>query len=149
VVTNQSLETALAVVDVGQGFRQREDLALASSLAEVLGAQLGCSRPMAADRDWFPEWLGLSGRKVTPRLVVTLGIAGAVQHMVGIREARVIAAVNIDENAGIFSQADVGVVADLYEFVPAWWTRSGRGASPWRTTEQRAARPTDTQGSAG
>jgi electron transfer flavoprotein alpha subunit len=119
VAANQGLATAPAVIDVGQGFRAREDLALASSLAEVLGGQLGCSRPMASDRDWFPEWLGLSGLKVAPKLVVTLGISGAIQHMVGIRDARVIGAVNNDENAGIFSQADVGVVADLYDFVPA------------------------------
>jgi electron transfer flavoprotein alpha subunit len=117
--TSTTLESARVVIDVGQGFRQRDDLSLAADLAKMLGGQIGCSRPLASDRDWFPEWLGLSGHRVAPELVITLGIAGAVQHMVGIREARVIAAVNSDENAGIFSQADVGVVADLYSFVPA------------------------------
>jgi electron transfer flavoprotein alpha subunit len=113
------LEEAPVVVDVGQGFRQREDLALAQALADLLDGQIACSRPLACDRDWFPEWLGLSGRKVAPDLVLTLGISGAVQHMVGIRDAGFIASINNDENADIFSQADVGVVADIYAFVPA------------------------------
>jgi electron transfer flavoprotein alpha subunit len=117
--SGDNLEDANVVVDVGRGVRQREDLALATSLAERLGGKLACSRPLASDRDWFPEWLGLSGRKLAPELVLTLGISGAIQHMVGIRDARVIVAVNNDENAGIFQQADIGVVADLYAFVPA------------------------------
>ena len=68
---------------------------------------------MSSDRDWFPEWLGLSGRKIKPELCLTIGVSGAVQHVVGIRDSRVIAAVNNDENAAIFTQADIGVVADL------------------------------------
>jgi electron transfer flavoprotein alpha subunit len=66
----------------------------------------------------LPEWLGLSGAKVKPELCLTIGVSGAIQHVVGIRDSRVIAAVNNDENAAIFTQADLGVVADLNEFVP-------------------------------
>jgi electron transfer flavoprotein alpha subunit len=112
------IEEARAVVDVGQGIKQREDLALLESLAEWLDGQMACSRPVASDRDWFPEWLGLSGKKVSPELCLAVGISGAVQHIIGIRDSRVIVAVNNDENAGIFSQVDYGVVADLYAFLP-------------------------------
>ncbi len=111
-------EEAQAIVDVGQGVKQKEDLALVDELAQLLGGQMACSRPVAADRDWFPEWLGLSGKKVKPKLCVTIGVSGAIQHVVGIRDSRVVVAINVDENAGIFLQADYGVVADLYEFLP-------------------------------
>ena len=125
------LEQAKAVVDIGRGVKQIEDLELARLLATLLDAQLGCSRPVSSDRDWLPDWLGLSGAKVKPELCLTLGISGAVQHVVGIRNSRVIAAVNNDENAAIFAQADFGVVADLDEFVPVLIERlQQRGARP-------------------
>ena len=86
---------------------------------------------MSSDRDWFPEWLGLSGAKVKPELCLTIGVSGAVQHVVGIRDSRVIAAVNNDENAAIFAQADIGVVADLNEFLPVLMERlKSKGARP-------------------
>jgi len=113
------LEEAKLVLDVGQGVKQREDLEMVQALAALLDGQLACSRPVASDRDWFPEWLGLSGKKVRPELCLTLGVSGAIQHIVGIRDSHLIAAVNMDENAGIFTQADYGVVADLYQFLPA------------------------------
>jgi electron transfer flavoprotein alpha subunit len=113
------LESARTVVDVGRGVRKIEDLEMVREVAGLLDGQLGCSRPVSSDRDWMPDWLGLSGAKVRPELCLTVGVSGAIQHMIGIRDARVIAAVNNDEDAAIFSQADVGVVADLYEFLPA------------------------------
>ena len=126
-----SLEDARFVVDVGQGVKQREDLALVESVASLLGGQLGCSRPVSSDRDWFPEWLGLSGKKVKPDLCLCVGVSGAVQHLVGIRDSQRIAAVNNDEGAPIFNQADYGVVADLYEFLPAFSERiRARGLRP-------------------
>jgi electron transfer flavoprotein alpha subunit len=125
------IEEAKAVIDVGQGVKQREDLALVQTVADLLGAQLACTRPLAADRDWFPEWLGLSGKKVSAELCLAVGISGAIQHIIGIRDARVIVAVNCDENAGIFAQADYGVVADLYAFLPAFAERiRARGIRP-------------------
>jgi electron transfer flavoprotein alpha subunit len=125
------LEEAKLVVDVGQGVKQRGDLDMIRALANALDGQLACSRPVASDRDWFPEWLGLSGAKIKPELCLTLGISGAIQHIVGIRDSRVIAAVNNDENAAIFTQADYGVVADLYEFLPALMERlKARGIRP-------------------
>lgn len=113
------LQDAPVIVDVGQGVRERNDLRMANELAEMLGGQVSCSRPVSSERDWFPEWLGLSGMKLAPDLCITLGISGSIQHMIGIRDSRVIVAVNNDEGAGIFAQADYGVKADLYEFVPA------------------------------
>ncbi len=125
------LEEAWLVVDVGQGVKQREDLQMVQTLASLLDGQLACSRPVASDRDWFPEWLGLSGAKIKPELCLTVGVSGAIQHIVGIRDSRLIAAVNMDEGAAIFAQADYGVVADLYEFLPALTERiKARGIHP-------------------
>jgi len=125
------IEEAHLVVDVGQGVKQREDLQMVQALADLLDGQLACSRPIASDRDWFPEWLGLSGAKIKPELCLTVGVSGAIQHIVGIRDSRLIAAVNTDEGAAIFTQADYGVVADLYEFLPALMDRiKARGIRP-------------------
>lgn len=117
------LEEAKCILDVGQGMKERDDLQMVRSLAKLLDGQLACTRPIASDRDWFPEWLGLSGAKVKPALCLTIGISGAIQHIVGIRDSHLIVAVNNDEGAPIFSQADYGVVADLYEFLPAFIER--------------------------
>jgi electron transfer flavoprotein alpha subunit len=125
------LQEAKAIVDIGRGVKDLEGLEMARALAKLLDAQLGCSRPVSSDRDWFPEWLGLSGAKVRPELCLTIGISGAIQHVVGIRDSRVIAAVNSDENAAIFTQADIGAVADLNEFLPVLIERLGaRGVRP-------------------
>ncbi len=113
------LQDAPVIVDVGQGVKAREDLVLAEELAQLLNGQVACSRPVSSERDWFPEWLGLSGLKLSPDLCFTLGISGSIQHMIGIRDSKLIVAVNKDEGAGIFAQADYGVHADLYQFVPA------------------------------
>jgi len=128
------LEEAKMILDVGQGVKERPDLDMLQSVADLFGGQLSCSRPLASDRDWFPDWVGLSGKKVKPVLCLTVGTSGAIQHVVGIRDARVIVAVNTDENAGIFLQADYGVVADLYAFLPALQERqAARGIMPaWK-----------------
>jgi electron transfer flavoprotein alpha subunit len=133
-VGTASLEDAHAVIDVGQGVKQREDLALVETLAGLLDGQLACTRPVSSDRDWFPDWLGLSGKKIKPELCLAVGLSGAIQHIVGIRDSRVIAAVNNDEGAAIHTQADYAVVADLYEFLPAMAERlRARGMQPaWK-----------------
>lgn len=112
------LEKARAVVDIGRGIKTQADIPLAEQLAQALDASLACSRPLASDLDWFEDWLGLSGQVVAPELLLAVGVSGAAQHIVGIRKARVIVAVNQDENAAIFTAADYGVVADLYAFLP-------------------------------
>lgn len=125
------VEGARVIVDVGQGVRQKEDLGMVAELAQLLDGRMACSRPVASDRDWFPEWLGLSGRKAAPELCLTVGLSGAIQHIIGIRDSQVIAAVNSDEGAPIFNQADYGMVIDLYEFVPALIERiKARGIKP-------------------
>ena len=113
-------EDAPMIVDVGQGMNDKSDLGIAEELAAIFEGQVACSRPVSSERDWFPDWLGLSGKKVHAGLCITLGISGSIQHVVGIRDSKTIVAINSDENAGIFSQADYGVVADLHEFVPVF-----------------------------
>ncbi len=127
----KGLENADLVVDIGQGVETEDDLELVRSLTTLLGGEMGCTRPIASERDWLPDWLGLSGAKVSPELCLTVGVSGQIQHIVGIRDSRVIAAVNSDENAAIFTQADYGVVADLKEFVPVLMDRiKARGVKP-------------------
>jgi electron transfer flavoprotein alpha subunit len=113
------LEDAEVIVSCGRGLGRKEDRVLLDELAGVLGGQVGSSRPLAEDRKWFSEWVGLSGHKVKPKLYVACGISGVIQHVAGIRDARVIVAVNKDEQAPIFEVADYGVVGDLYEVLPA------------------------------
>jgi electron transfer flavoprotein alpha subunit len=130
-VSGARVEEAKAIVDVGQGVKQKEDLQMIHTLADQLGGLVTCTRPVSSDRDWFPEWLGLSGKKVSPELCVMIGVSGAVQHIVGVRDSRVTVAVNNDENAGVFLESDYGVVADLYLFVPALLDRlKARGIHP-------------------
>ena len=115
-----NLEEAEIIVGVGRGFKKKEDLKLAFELAELLGAQVGASRPIAADYKWLPEdaWIGISGKRVAPKLYIAIGISGAPQHMAGVMNAKIIVAINKDKTAPIFKQADYGVVADLYQFLP-------------------------------
>jgi electron transfer flavoprotein alpha subunit len=119
MAVGKRLEDAPVIVDVGQGFKEREDVGMADELAELLSGQVSCSRPISSERDWFPEWIGLSGAQLSPDLCFTVGTSGAIQHMIGIRNSNIIVAVNNDEYAGSHYQADYGVVADLYEFLPA------------------------------
>jgi electron transfer flavoprotein alpha subunit len=114
------LEEAEIIVSAGRGFKKKEDLQMAFELAKVLGGQVGCSRPIAADLKWLPEehWVGLSGKKVKPKLYLAVGISGQPQHIAGILDSRIIAAINNDPSAPIFQNADYGVVEDLYKIVP-------------------------------
>lgn len=112
---------AARVVSVGRGLRSKDDLAVVEPLLAALGAELGCSMPMADDLGWVPKerYVGRSGQHIAPRLYLALGISGMPQHMEGVRDAKVVAAVNSDPAAPIFRTADYGVVGDLYEVVPA------------------------------
>jgi electron transfer flavoprotein alpha subunit len=113
------IEEAEIIVSCGRGLEKKEDRALLDELAAVLGGQVGSSRPLAEDRKWFTEWVGLSGHKVKPKLYIACGISGVIQHVAGIRDSKVIVAVNKDEQAPIFEIADYGVVGNLYEILPA------------------------------
>lgn len=111
---------AKIVVCVGRGIEKKEDVKLARDLADALGGELACSRPVAEELRWLPEevYLGISGKKIKPQLYVGVGVSGQIQHVTGIRDSRVILAINKDENAPIFEAADYGIVGDLYQVVP-------------------------------
>ena len=111
---------AKIVVCVGRGFAKKEDIQVARDLADALGGEVGCSRPIAEELRWLPEdvYLGISGKKVKPDLYVGVGVSGQIQHVTGIRDSKVIFAINRDENAPIFEAADYGIVGDLYQVVP-------------------------------
>jgi electron transfer flavoprotein alpha subunit len=111
---------AKIVVCVGRGINNKEDVALARQLADVVGGEVGCTRPIAEELNWLPEevYLGISGKKVKPDLYIGLGVSGQIQHVTGIRDSKLILAVNRDENAPIFEAADYGIVGDLYQVVP-------------------------------
>ena len=107
------------IVAVGRGIKSQENIALAQQLADTLGADLAASRPIC-DSDWLPidRQIGSSGQTVAPKLYIALGISGAIQHIVGMKNAGTIVAVNKDSEAPIFDIADYGIVGDLFEAVP-------------------------------
>jgi electron transfer flavoprotein alpha subunit len=113
--------SAERVVAVGRGLRTKTDLALVEGLAAALGAALGCSMPIADDLGWVAKerYIGRSGQHISPRLYVAVGISGAPQHLDGVRDAKVVVAINTDPEAHIFRRAAYGIVGDLYEVVPA------------------------------
>lgn len=114
------LSQAERIVAVGRGIKGQEHIALAEKLASALDAQLAASRPIC-DSGWLPmeRQVGSSGQTVAPKLYVALGISGAIQHVVGMKGARTIVAINKDADAPIFEIADYGIVGDLFEIVPA------------------------------
>ncbi len=114
------LGQAERIVSVGRGIKAQEHLPLAQDLARALGAELAASRPIC-DAGWLPmdRQIGSSGQTVAPRLYLALGISGAIQHLVGMKGARTIVAINKDADAPIFEVADYGIVGDLFEVVPA------------------------------
>ncbi|MGA3108327.1 MAG: electron transfer flavoprotein subunit alpha/FixB family protein [Candidatus Bathyarchaeia archaeon] len=120
-VKGVKLGDAPIIVSFGRGVRKKEDIALVEQLAQTVGGVVSCSRPIAEDLRWLPEdqYVGLSGQKVSPKVYFALGISGQIQHLTGIRNSRVIVAVNNDPKAPIFEFSDYNVIADLYEFVPA------------------------------
>lgn len=107
------------IVAVGRGIKTQENIGLAQQLADALGADLAASRPIC-DADWLPidRQIGSSGQTVAPKVYIALGISGAIQHIVGMKNAGTIVAINKDAEAPIFDIADYGIVGDLFEAVP-------------------------------
>jgi electron transfer flavoprotein alpha subunit len=114
------LSQAERIVAVGRGIKAQENIAIAEKLAKAMGAEVAASRPIC-DNGWLPmeRQIGSSGQTVAPKLYVALGISGAIQHLVGMKGARTIVAINKDADAPIFEVADYGIVGDLFEIGPA------------------------------
>jgi electron transfer flavoprotein alpha subunit len=114
------LTTADIIVSVGRGIKDKENISLIEELAKALGGELAASRPIC-DSGWLPmeRQVGSSGQTVSPKVYLAVGISGAIQHLVGMKGAKTIVAINKDSNAPIFEVADYGIVGDLFEVVPA------------------------------
>jgi electron transfer flavoprotein alpha subunit len=114
------LTQAPIIVSVGRGIKAPENIPQAEALAKAIGGEMAASRPIC-DEGWLPmeRQIGSSGQTVAPKLYLALGISGAIQHVVGMKGARTIVAINKDANAPIFEIADYGVVGDIFELMPA------------------------------
>jgi electron transfer flavoprotein alpha subunit len=114
------LSQAPLIVAVGRGIKSQENIAIIEELAKALGAEIAASRPIC-DNEWLPmdRQIGSSGQTVSPKLYLAVGISGAIQHVVGMKNSQTIVAINKDPEAPIFDIADYGIVGDLFEIVPA------------------------------
>ena len=108
------------LVSIGRGIQEQENIPIAEELAEALGAVVSCSRPVV-DAKWLPKsrQVGTSGKTVKPKVYLACGISGAFQHLAGLKGSPFLIAINKNAKAPIFQVADVGIVADLLEFLPA------------------------------
>jgi len=115
-----NIESAETLVCIGKGLANKEDLSMVKELCSLLKAELGCTRGLATDYHWISEdrMVGISGKRCKPKLDVSIGISGQIQHTMGIMSAKIIVAINKDKEAPIFKIADYGVVGDLYQVVP-------------------------------
>lgn len=113
------LTAADLIVSVGRGIKEADNIPLVQKLADALGAELAASRPIC-DAGWLPmeRQVGSSGQTVAPKMYMAVGISGAIQHLVGMKGARTVVAINKDPNAPIFEVADYGIVGDLFQVVP-------------------------------
>jgi electron transfer flavoprotein alpha subunit len=113
------LTQAEIIVAVGRGIKEQKNIEIAKQLAEALGGEIAASRPIC-DSGWLPmdRQIGSSGQTVAPKLYLAVGISGAIQHIVGMKGARTIVAINKDSEAPIFEIADYAVVGNLFDIVP-------------------------------
>jgi electron transfer flavoprotein alpha subunit len=121
-----SLEEADIVVSGGKGLKKRDNFHLIEELAASLKGEVGASRD-AVDRGWisYPHQVGLSGKTISPRLYIGVGISGAVQHLAGIKTAECIVAINSDEHANLLQVADFAIIGDLFAIIPELLRRLG------------------------
>jgi len=113
------IEEARIVICGGRGVEKKEGFKMLDELAQLLGGQVGNTRPLAEDRKWFSEWVGLSGHKIKPTLYIGCGVSGVIQHVAGIRDSQIIVAINKDAEAPLCEVADYVIVGNLYDIIPA------------------------------
>ena len=133
------ISEAEVIVAVGRGLKSRDDIPVIKKLAEYLGAQLACTRPLI-ECGWFDarHQIGLSGRTVKPKLIISIGISGAVQFVAGMRNSDTIVAINCDPAAPIFDIAHYGICGNLYKILPMLLDRiEGGGCNAVCKNEQR------------
>jgi electron transfer flavoprotein alpha subunit len=114
------LEKAQIIVSVGRGLGKQDGVAVAEGLAHATNGVVAGSRPVCLDYHWLSEdrQVGLSGKKVRPKVYIALGISGQIQHIAGMRGSKIVVAINKDKTAPIFEECDYGIVGDLYQIVP-------------------------------
>ena len=127
------------LVSVGRGIQEKDNIAIAQELADALGAAVSCSRPVV-DAKWLPKsrQVGSSGQTVKPKVYLACGISGSFQHLAGLKGNPFIVAINKNPKAPIFQVADVGIVADILEFLPELTNKvreTKRGYGPSRQSE--------------
>jgi electron transfer flavoprotein alpha subunit len=115
--TGVDITAAKIIVSVGRGLGKKDGLKQLEPLTKALGAEFAGSRPVCSDLQWLGEerWVGISGKKVSPKVYLAMGISGQIQHIAGIRGSKYIIAVNKDKSAPIFEECDYGIVGDLYQ----------------------------------
>jgi electron transfer flavoprotein alpha subunit len=115
-----SIVSAERLICVGQGIAKKEDLTIVNEFCSAVKAELGCTRALSADYHWISEdrMVGISGKRCKPKLHISIGISGQIQHTVGIMGSKLIVAINKDKEAPIFKIADYGIVGDLYQVLP-------------------------------
>ena len=116
-----NLAAAKRVVGVGRGLASADNIPAAEKLAAALGAEIGCTRPVAEEEHWYSKdrYIGVSGVMIKPNFYLAIGISGQIQHMVGVNQTKVICAINKDENAPIIKQADYTLIGDVNAVLPA------------------------------
>lgn len=116
----EGIEDAEVIIAAGRGLKKKEDLDMIYKLAELIGAKVACTRPLI-EAGWIDprRQIGLSGRTVKPKLIITCGISGAIQFVAGMNNSSCIIAINQDENASIFNVAHYGIVGDIYDVIPS------------------------------
>ncbi len=118
--TSVRLEDAKIIVSVGRGIGTKENIQKIDPLVKLVNGELAGSRPVCMDYNWLSEdrQVGLSGKKVSPKLYIALGISGQIQHIAGMRGSKTVIAINKDKSAPIFQECDYGIVGDLFAIVP-------------------------------